>query len=99
MTAFDETAIQERSMSDLRNIGDFTPNLNFVVSGGFGHQSSEAAVVIRGIGQTDTAIFADPGVGIYVDGVFLARAQGGVLDLLDLERVEVFAGPSGHALR
>ncbi len=95
VTTFDDTALEAHSMDDLSDLGDFAPNLSFAITGGFGLQTSEAAVVIRGIGQIDTAIFSDPAVGIYVDGVFLARAQGRVLDLLDLERVEVLRGPQG----
>jgi len=94
ITAFRETAIEARSMHDISNIGDFTPNLDFSLTGTEG-APSEATVYIRGVGQIDSAIFADPGVGIYVDGVYLARAQGAVVDLLDLERIEVLRGPQG----
>ncbi len=95
MTAFTDTAIEERSLKDLSDIADFTPNLDFSVTGGFGDQTHEATVYIRGVGQIDTAVFSDPAVGIYVDGVYLARSQGAVLDLVDIERVEVLRGPQG----
>ncbi len=95
ITAFTAEAIEQRSILDLSDVGDFTPNLNFSSTGTFGGTPSEATVFVRGIGQIDNAMFADPGVGIYVDGVYLARAQGAVLDLLDAERVEVLRGPQG----
>ncbi len=95
ITVFDESAIEERSLKDLSDIADFTPNLDFSVTGGFSDQTHEATVYIRGVGQIDTAVFSDPAVGIYVDGVYLARAQGAVLDLFDVARVEVLRGPQG----
>lgn len=95
ITAFTAEALESRSLRDLRDVGDFAPNVDFSISNGLGGATSEATVFIRGIGQLDTALFADPGVGIYVDGVYLARAGGSVLDLLDLERVEILRGPQG----
>ncbi|MEM1202815.1 MAG: TonB-dependent receptor [Acidobacteriota bacterium] len=95
LTAFSDVALEERSLADLSDIGEVAPNVSFTLSGGFADGTSEASVFIRGVGQGDTALFSDPGVGIYVDGVFLARAQGAVVDLLDLERVEVLRGPQG----
>ena len=50
---------------------------------------------IRGIGQDDFAFNIDPGVGVYLDGVFLARTFGANQNLLDVERVEILRGPQG----
>ena len=95
ITAFDEQALQERSVRDLSDLSELTANMDFSITGGFGDQTSDAVVVIRGVGQIDTALFSDSGVGIYVDGVYLSRAQGGVLDLLEVDRVEILRGPQG----
>lgn len=95
VTAFSDVALEARSMRNLTDVGDFTPNLDFSVSGGAGGSPSEATVYLRGVGQIEPGIFADPGVGIYVDGVYIARSQGAVFDLLDLDRVEVLRGPQG----
>lgn len=94
VTAFSQSTLEQRSATRLIDLAEMTPNLTIGV-GSFGNDTSEAAVFIRGVGQGDTAIFSDPGVGIYIDGIFLARAQGAILDLVDLERVEVLRGPQG----
>jgi len=52
-------------------------------------------MVIRGIGTNDVQITQDPSVGVYLDGVYVARATGLALDVVDLQRVEVLRGPQG----
>ena len=52
-------------------------------------------VYIRGVGQRDTLAAFDPGVGIYVDGVYLGRMTATDLDTMDVERVEILRGPQG----
>lgn len=93
ITALTGDDLEIRSFSDLMDLSRATPNLYMTP---IGSASPDAAsVYIRGVGGGDTYVTSDPGVGIYVDGVFLGRSLGGLLDLLDLERVEVLRGPQG----
>lgn len=95
ITAFSSEGLENRGISDISQIGDFTPNLVFDSTSAIAATSSAASIYIRGIGQSDWALAVDPGVGLYLDGVYIARSVGGVMDLLDLERVEVLRGPQG----
>ena len=93
ITAFSSQAMESANMNDLRDIGKYTPGAAFT---SYGMGSSEAgAIFLRGIGQSDHMVTTDPGVGLYIDGVYVGRNQGAALDLLDLERVEVLRGPQG----
>ena len=74
ISAFTGAMIEKQGISDLVDIGKFVPNLN-VTTFSAGHTSS-ANPFIRGIGLQDHLITTDPGVGVYVDGVYLGRQVG-----------------------
>lgn len=62
----------------------------------FTNNPSTLTVAIRGIGQADAGqVTRESGVGIYVDGVYLGRAQGLGSELADIQSVEVLRGPQG----
>ena len=95
ITAVTGATLEAKGRGDIAELGQMTPNLVFNTTAPVSGVSSGAVVFIRGIGQTDFQLTTDPGVGTYVDGVYVARSVGGVLDVLDLERVEVLRGPQG----
>jgi len=95
ITALSAGALEARNLTNLSEIGNFSPNVYMSFTTGGGGSSSDAMIYIRGVGQSDFLFTTDPGVGIYIDGVYYARTVGGVFDLLDLERVEVLRGPQG----
>jgi len=90
ISAFDQNALEALQADDLSGIQYAVPNL-YLDQGDAGN----AVIYIRGVGQNDSLAFADPGVGVYVDDVFIARSQAAFLDVFDVERIEVLRGPQG----
>jgi iron complex outermembrane receptor protein len=95
IATFTAESLEQRQIADVSGIGQFTPNVVFDRAAAIGGSNSSAIVYIRGIGQDAAISTIDLGVGTYVDGVYLARSVGGVLDLIDIERIEVLRGPQG----
>jgi iron complex outermembrane receptor protein len=95
VSAFTSASLEAKGIENIAQVADFTPNLVFDTTSPVSGLSSGAVVFIRGIGNTDFSLTTDPGVGTYVDGVYMSRSAGGVLDVLDIERIEVLRGPQG----
>lgn len=92
VTALGENAIRESTITRINQITQLVPNLQFDTAAG---TSTTARVFIRGVGINDTIMTNQPGVGIYIDGVYMARAAGSVLDVVDFAQIEVLRGPQG----
>ncbi len=95
VSAFSGRNLETRQIETTDRLGQIIPNTTFNHSGSLAGTKSAAQVFIRGVGQRDYLPVTDPGVVIYVDGVYMPRTVGAVLDLVDLERVEVLRGPQG----
>lgn len=95
ISAVTGASITARGLDNVTQIGDFTPNVKFNSSVPVSASNATAAIFIRGIGQNDYQLSADPGVGLYLDGVYISRGVGNVLDVLNVERIEVLRGPQG----
>src|SRR3546814_1858681 len=83
--------------SDLSQLANLTPGVQLSSTSQIFSSPSMLSGFIRGIGQDDFALNFDPGVGTYVDGVYLARTAGSNVDLLDVERIEILKGPQGRS--
>ncbi|MFC0677616.1 TonB-dependent receptor [Lysobacter korlensis] len=92
VTAFTADALDKLAVDDLSDLDAQVPNLTVYAARG---SSSTITAYIRGVGQSDPLWGVDPGVGIYMDDVYIARPQGALLDVFDVERVEVLRGPQG----
>lgn len=95
ISAFGGETLRERSVGDVAQLSNAAPNVTLDAGTPFSGSSSVLSAFIRGIGANDFAMNIDPGVGIYLDGVYLARTVGANLDLPDVERIEVLKGPQG----
>ena len=95
ITAVSAAMLEDKGLTSIVDVGSQAPNVTLKNTASFAGSSSILVSYIRGIGQNDFAFNLEPGVGIYVDGVYLARNIGANVDLLDLERIEVLKGPQG----
>ncbi len=92
VTSLGATDIGERGLSSVIEVAQFSPNTTLQQSRG---TNSTLTAFIRGVGQEDPLWGYEPGVGIYIDDVYVARPQGAVLDIMNIERIEVLRGPQG----
>jgi iron complex outermembrane receptor protein len=92
VTAFSAQKLDDFNVEDLSDLDAQVPNLTVYAARG---SSSTITAYIRGVGQADPLWGVDPGVGIYLDDVYIARPQGALLDIFDVERIEVLRGPQG----
>jgi iron complex outermembrane receptor protein len=92
LTSIGAAELTENGISVMTEVQRFSPNTTLQTSRG---TNSTLTAFIRGVGQQDPLWGYEPGVGIYIDDVYMARPQGAVLDLLDVERIEVLRGPQG----
>ncbi|PZQ30663.1 MAG: TonB-dependent receptor, partial [Stenotrophomonas acidaminiphila] len=92
VTAFTPETLDKLNIKDLGDLDAQVPNLTVYAARG---STSTVTAYIRGVGQADPLWGVDPGVGIYLDDVYIARPQGALLDVFDVERIEVLRGPQG----
>jgi iron complex outermembrane recepter protein len=92
VSAFSGSQIETAGISDVAGLADLIPNTVLKASRA---TNSTLTAFIRGIGQQDPVAGYEQGVGIYLDDVYLARPQGALSDIYDLERIEVLRGPQG----
>jgi len=95
ISAFTSEALQSKGVGDIGALTRLTPNVNLDTGSPFSGDTSVLSASIRGIGQDDFAFNLDPGVGVYLDGVYLARTIGANQNLLDIDRIEILKGPQG----
>jgi len=92
VTAFSADQLSKQGLPDVVALSTTLPNTTLKASRA---TNSTLTAFIRGVGQADPLAGFESGVGIYLDDVYLARPQGAVADIYDVERIEVLRGPQG----
>ncbi|WP_369805605.1 TonB-dependent receptor [Sphingobium sp. EM0848] len=93
ISAIGSEKIEQLGVKDSRDLSGLAPNVTIVQ----GTTSNSAAVFsMRGISNGGSESFGvDSANGLYVDGIYIARAGAMGLDVMDVQRVEVLRGPQG----
>ncbi len=92
MSAFSQQELEQRQVRDLAGIQFLAPSLVVATDQ---TSRSTSLIAMRGQFEPNSVPTVDPAVGVYLDGVYIARITGANLRLLDMERVEVLRGPQG----
>jgi iron complex outermembrane receptor protein len=85
-------AIEQSGSFNVNRVKELVPSVQLYSS-----NPRNTGINIRGVGSpfglTNDGL--DPGVGFYVDGVYIARPAFATLDFVDIEQIEVLRGPQG----
>ena len=89
VTALSPTTLREAGVVRINQVQDLVPNMTFRTS------PTNPQLRIRGVGSSAAGAAFDPGVGMYLDGIFIPRDRTAILDIIDVQQVEVLRGPQG----
>lgn len=92
VSAISGEQLETLNIQRIDGLTQLAPSLRVTQASGSG---TAPAVYIRGIGTLSTALYVEPAVGVYVDGVYTPRPSGNTFDFPDIASVEVLRGPQG----
>lgn len=92
VTAISGLELSLRGAADITELAQSIPSVTLEPSRA---TNTTLTAFIRGVGQQDPLAGFEQGVALYLDDVYLARPQGALLDIYDVERIEVLRGPQG----
>ena len=90
VTALGSDYLEAMGVSSIADVETLSPSLQFSQT-----NYKAPAIFIRGIGQRSGNPVLDPGVGIYLNGVYVPRSDAQLLDAVDVANIQVLRGPQG----
>ncbi len=88
VTAISGDALREQGITNTSELTKSVPSLQI-------NKGQSNQIYIRGIGERTGFARVDPTVGVYLDDMFLPRADGQLLDTVDVQSIQVLRGPQG----
>ncbi len=95
ITAFTAEKLRDRMIVSTDELDQITPNLQFTNDTTLAGNNNSSNIFIRGVGQVDPTSTVDPGVGLYLDDVYMGQSVGGTMTLRDIDTVQILRGPQG----
>ncbi len=93
ISAISSAQLDLQQIAEAKDLGALAPNVSVV---GATTNATAMVLTIRGIPTAaDETQGYDSPIGIYVDGVYMARSSASTFEVADVERVEVLRGPQG----
>lgn len=93
VSAFSSESLKALGVNNIKDLDGIVPGLN--MGGGGNGSKGDSNPYIRGIGQRETKVTVDSAVGTYIDGVYIGRASGALMDAVDVQSIQVLRGPQG----
>ena len=84
VTAFSAKSLDRLNIQQPDKLAQYVPNLNITQQPS---STTAATVAIRGLGEQEPSMAVDPRVGMYLDGVYIARTAGSIFDLAATEPI------------
>ena len=95
ISAYSPETLEKRQIFSTELLDQITPNLQFTNVTTLAGNNASSVVFIRGIGQVDPTASVDPGVGMYIDDVYIGHSVGGSMEFRDIAGVQVLRGSQG----
>jgi len=92
ISAYGSKELEAQAVQGLSDLSSKAPNVILAPVGAFPYAAN---FYVRGLGFSDVESSFEPAVGVEMNGVYLARNSGALMDFFDIEAVELLRGPQG----
>ncbi len=82
-------SLEQMNVANIGSLATSSPALVYSEAGG------ESQLYIRGIGSNIFSVGVDQSVATHIDGIYVGRANMGLTQFLDVDRIEILRGPQG----